>query len=122
MQTQLYTKVKVFVNGSPLSEEADVRLSRHSGLNPVHTIAGFKGFSTGSPFLEIDVTNAVPNADFEYDPGADQENPNFVQITLQAAGRTLTSVGGIMGDDLSWSVNAESKLAFKFYGEFAQWL
>lgn len=121
-QAQLYTKVLVYINGNLLTENADVRLTRNAGLLPVNTTyKGFAGFTQGAPFIEIEVGNAVPLDHFEYNPGADEGNPNFVNITLVAAGQTLTSDGGILGDDLSYAINTESKLNFRFHGEFADW-
>ena len=121
-QAQLYTKVQVYVNGALLTENADVRLTRNAGLLPVNTTyKGFAGFTQGAPFMEIEVGNAVPLAGFEYNPGSDEQNANFVNLTLVAAGQTLSTDGGIMGDDLSYAVNSESKLNFRFHGEFADW-
>lgn len=121
-QAQLYTKVFVYINGSLLTENADVRITRNSGLLPVNTTyRGFAGFTQGAPFIEVEVGNAVPLAGFEYNPGQDEQNANFVNITLVAAGQTLSSDGGIMGDDLSYAINTESKLNFRFHGEFADW-
>jgi hypothetical protein len=121
-QAQLYTKVLVYVNGSLLTENADVKITRNSGLLPVNTTyRGFAGFTQGAPFIEIEIGNAVPLAGFEYDPGTDEQNANFVNLTLVAAGQTLSSDGGIMGDDLSYAINTESKLNIRFHGEFADW-
>jgi hypothetical protein len=128
-QAQIYTKVTVYVNGNLLTENADVRLTRNAGLLPVNTTyKGFAGFTQGAPFIEIEVGNAVPLAGFEYNPGPDEDDVangggfDFVTLTLVAAGYTLTSDGGIMGDDLSYAINTESKLNFRFHGEFADWL
>lgn len=121
-QAQLYTKVTVYVNGALLTENADVRVTRNAGLLPVNTTyKGFAGFTQGAPFLEIEVGNAVPLAGFEYNPGEDEQNANFVNLTIVAAGQTLSSDGGIMGDDLSYAINTESKLNFRFHGEFSDW-
>lgn len=144
-QIQLYSKVQVIIGNSlgtfqgNLSEYADVKITRNSGLLPVDTAAkGFAGFTPGAPFLEIEVGNAVPNADFEYNSGSDQiggaggvdVGPNTqaipaftpIQMTLVAAGRTLTSDGCIMSDDLSYAINSEAKLNFRFRGEWADWI
>jgi hypothetical protein len=127
-QAQIYSKVLVYINGSLLTENADVKLTRNAGLLPVNTTyKGFAGFTQGAPFIEVEVGNAVPLAGFEYDPGQDEDDVvnnggfSFVTITLVAAGQTLTSDGGITGDDLSYAINTESKLNFRFHGEFADW-
>ena len=123
MQAQLYSKIKVYINGSLLTEEAEVKLTRNSALLPVNTVnKGWAGFAVGAPSIEIEVTNAVPDAGFEYNSGPDQIGANFVQICLQAAGKSLVSNGGIMGDDLSHAVNSESKMSLRFHGEWADFI
>lgn len=122
-QQQLYTKIKVYANGNLLFEEAEIKLTRNSGLMPVNTTAkGFAGFSQGAPFIEADISGVVPDKGFEYNAGPDMQNANTVELTFVAASSTLTSKGGIMGDDISHGVNAESKLNIRFHGEFADWI
>jgi hypothetical protein len=121
-QLQTYTKVTVYYNGALLTEEASVKVMRNSGLNPVSSVAkGFCGFSKGAAHLEIDVTTNVPDAGFEQDVGADMDQGNTVEITILAAGKTLTSVGFVQSDDLDHATDSASKLNFKFYGEFSTW-
>lgn len=122
-QIQLYTKVDVYINNSLLTQNASVKLTRDAALLPAHnTSKGFAGFTQGAPFLQCEVDNIVPLAGFEYDPGNDEQSSNIVTLTLVAAGSTLTSDGGITGDDLSYAINAQTSFNFKFYGEYAQWI
>lgn len=120
-QPQLYSNAKVYVNGQLLSEEASVSVTFHSGLNPVFTTSkGWSGHSQGSPYLEISVDNAVPDAGFEWDPGAAMAEGQFVKVSVQAASAVLTATCSVIQADFSHSVNNESKLSIRFQGEFAQ--
>ena len=120
---QNYSKGKIFINGNELTESADFKLNRNASLMPQNTMAkGFAGFSQGASYCEIEVTNCTPNAGFEYDSGADQDQSNIVLISIQCSGKTYSSRGGITGDDLSGGVEAATKLSFKFHGEFSQWI
>lgn len=119
---QLYTKAQVYVGGSLLSEEADVSVKRMTGAQVVKTVAkGFAGLSPGAPMLQVSISNAVPAVDFEYNPGTNMLDLDVVEITVFAAGRTLTSKGFVTDDNFSHAVETQSKLAFEFTGQFADW-
>lgn len=119
---QLYTKASIYKDGSLLSEEADLTVKRMTGAQVAKTVAkGFAGLSPGAPMIQISVTNAVPATDFEYNPGSNMANLDVVEITVFAAGRTLTSKGFITDDNFSHAVETPSKLSFEFTGQFADW-
>lgn len=83
---------------------------------------GLAGATQGAPLCQIDVGNAVPAVGFEYNPGTDGKTGNFVVLTLALDdGSTYTSEGYLTGDDLSFAVNSESKLNFRFEGELSDW-
>lgn len=120
---KLYSKVFVYINGSLLTENADVKLTRHAGIAPVSTLfLGYAGPMQGSQFIEIEIGNAVPNAGFEFDPGLMESSGGPVNITLAAANATLSSDGNILEDNLSYAINNETKLEIRFHGEFANWI
>jgi hypothetical protein len=119
---QKYTKATVYWNGTLLSEESSVTVKRMSGAQPVKTTAkGFAGMSPGAPMMTVSVENAVPTADFELDPGAVMENLDDGELTIFAAGRTITSKGFITEDNFSHAFESQSKLSFEFTGQFANW-
>ena len=121
-QVQLYTKVFIYINNSLLTQNANVKLTRNAALLPAHnTYQGFAGFTQGAPHLEIEAGNIVPLAGFEYNPGPDELNSNIVTVTLVAADQTLTTDGGITGDDLSYAIDNHTVFNFHFYGEYADW-
>ncbi|MRG98210.1 hypothetical protein [Polyangium spumosum] len=119
---QQYSKAVVYVNSLLLSEEASVTIKRTSGSQPVKTVAkGYAGESPGSPMTEITVSNAVPSADFELDPGPYLNLVEIVEVTVFAAGRTLTVKGSIIDDNFSHAVDSEAKLEFNFRGGPGSW-
>lgn len=119
---QKYTKATVYWNGTLLSEESSVTVKRVSGAQPVKTTAkGFAGMSPGAPMLSISIDSAVPSSDFELNPGPIIENLEDGEITVFAAGRTLTSKGFITDDNFTHAVESQSKLSFEFTGQFADW-
>lgn len=130
-QLQIYSKVSVSVNGQKLAEYADVKLTRTSGVLPVNTVAkGFAGATQGVRFCEIEVGNAVPSAGVEgvvASLGSKQLSTTPVTLTLyldspttSGGGKSFTSDGFILGDDIAFAVNSEAKLNFRFHGTFDQ--
>lgn len=122
MALQLYTLASVYINGQLLSEEARVTVDRETKSQEVATVAkGFAGLSPGAAVTNITVENAVPAVGFEKDMSTIMKQLQVVELTIFAAGSTLTSKGFIISDNFSHAVNSESKLDFKFIGEFATW-
>lgn len=120
--TQQYTNATIYVDGSLLSEAASVQVTRNNNDQPVTTIArGFAGVSKGAAVTEITVESAVPSADFELNPDKYMETSKEVEVTVFAAGRTLTSKGFIMSDSFQYGVNQSSSLSFQFMGGPAKW-
>lgn len=121
-QSQLYSLAFVTVNGKLLTEEADVTVNRNTGAQPVNTVAkGFAGVSQGAATVEIDVTNAVPSADFELDAGPFMESLQDVEIGVIVAGKQMIAKGFILSDTFAHGVGKESSYSFKFHGAFAKY-
>lgn len=119
---QRYTKAVVYINGSLLTEESTCTVKRTDGGNTVKTVAkGFAGRSPGAPMTAITVKNAVPSADFEFNPGAFMGNTEEVEVSVFAAGKTLTATGFITSDNFQHGVEAAAELEFEFEGGFADW-
>lgn len=119
---QQYSKAIIYVNSNVLSEEASVTIKRSSNSQPVKTTAkGYAGESPGAAMTEITVTNAVPAIDFEFNPGIFINELDNVELTIFAAGRTLTVIGSIIDDNFSHAVDSEAKLEFSFRGGPSNW-
>lgn len=122
MSTQLYTLCEVYIDGSKLSEETSVRINFDSKAQIVYTVArGFAGVSPGAKMITVTVDNAVPQATFEYDPAHKISTLQVVELTLFAAGKTLTSKGFILSSSFQHATNSASSLSFEFSGEYAEW-
>ena len=127
MSLQLYSQIEIFVNGSKLAEEAQISIERNTNAQVVNTVAkGFAGMAPGAAIMTIRVTNAVPSAGFEMNPGnfmgmSSGGALGVVELTFFAASQTLTTKGFITTDSLSHSVGAESKIEFTAMCEPADW-
>lgn len=120
---QTYTKAVVYINGNLLTEESNCTVKRESGGNAVKTVAkGYSGRSPGAPMTMITVKNAVPSADFEFNPGAFINNTVEVEVSVFAAGKTLTVVGFIISDNFQHGVDAAAELEFEFEGGPSDWV
>lgn len=125
MALEVYTLATVYVDGALLTEESSVTVDRDARMQEVNTVAkGFAGMSPGAPIIRIDIENGVPARDFELNPGKYFVNPadiQVVEVTIFAAGRSLTTRGFITKDNFRHAVNAEARLSMNFIGEPADW-
>lgn len=116
---QIYTLAYVTVDGKLLTEEGSVTVNRATNSQAVNTVAkGYAGESPGAPTVEIQVTNAVPAADFELNAGEVMRTLKTVEMGIIAAGKQLKAVGFIVSDSFKHSVNSESAYDFTFRGGF----
>ena len=131
MALNLYSIGEIYINSQFAMQEASMTFSRKTNSQAVLTVAlGYAGESPGAPMCEVEVTNAVPSAGFEIDPGkfmgstggGAQTALQPVQFTLFVAGKTLVFKGFIIEDSFSHAVNSEAKLNFKARGEFSLWV
>ena len=121
-QNQLYTLAYVLVDGAILTEEASVTVNRATNSQPVNTVAkGYAGESPGAQSVQIQVSSAVPSADFEMNPDKYMVGLKEVEIGVLVAGKQLTAKGFIIEDSFKHSVNSESMLDFTFRGSMAKY-
>lgn len=117
---QLYSNAYVTIDGKLLTEESSVSVEKKSGLNPVFTVAnGFAGMTQGASTAEISVDNAVPSADFEFNPDSYMRTGSVVEIGVIMAGRQSVFKGFITEATYGHSVNDASKLSMKFMCRFS---
>lgn len=118
--TQLYTLAYCTVAGALLTEHASLTVNRATNSQAVNTVAkGYAGESPGAAMVDIQVTNAVPSADFEMNPGPYMKSLEAVEIGVICAGKQLVAKGFIISDSFKHGVNAEATLDFSFRGGFA---
>lgn len=122
MADQIYTSLECYINGGKLAEATSVKISRTTKAQQVDTLSrGFAGMSEGAKMITVSIDNAVPSADFELNPGAFMTSLKVCELTLFAAGRTLTSKGFVIDDNFSKATNSPSSLSFEFVGAWADW-
>lgn len=118
----LYSLAYVLVDGAILTEHASVSVNRATNSQVVNTVAkGYAGESPGAASVEIQVSSAVPSADFEMNPGKYMKALKEVEIGVLVAGKQLTARGFIISDSFKHSVNNESTLEFTFRGSFVDY-
>lgn len=119
MSVQLYSSAFATINGKLLTEEASITVTKSSGLNPVFTVnKGFAGMSQGAATAEIDIDNAVPSADFEFNPDSFMQEGSTIEIGIIMAGRQTVFVGFITSATYAHSVNQEAKMSMKIMAGF----
>lgn len=122
MALQLYTNALIYVDGTLLAEAQQLTVDRETNAQNLLTIAkGFAGLSPGAPMCMISFENAVPSASFELNPGPFMAKLVVKEISIFAAGSTLTTKGFFVSDNFGYAVNSESKLSAKLVCEFADW-
>jgi len=135
---QIYSQAEVYINGSKLAEEASVTVTRNTSAQKQYTLArGFAGMVAGPSDIEIKVTNAVPSAKFEINPGSFMGmGPNTdtnrggssvggllqLEVTIYAASSALHTRGFLVSDNFSHAVNAASSLEFSLVCDPADWV
>ncbi len=116
---QLYTLAYCTADGKLLTEEASLTVNRATNSQAVNTVAkGYAGESPGAATIEIQVTNAVPAADFELNAGPFMKSLKSVEMGVIVAGKQLVAKGFIIQDSFKHSVNSESNYDFTFRGGF----
>ena len=120
---QLYAQAAVLIDGLFLTQESSVQVARATNSQAVNTVAlGYAGESPGAPMVEIEVSNAVPSADFELNPGKFMKRLQEVEIgILGPGGKQLTARGFIISDNFQHAVNSASSLSFNFRGKMQDW-
>jgi hypothetical protein len=117
---QLYSLAYVTMDGALLTEEASVSITRNLGSQAVSTVMkGYAGECPGASMVEIQVTNAVPAAGFEFNAQGKMQSFVPAEIGLIVGGQTIQVKGFIISDSFKHSVNSESTYEFTFRGQFA---
>ena len=123
MANGIYTLAAVYIGSTLLMQEQQVSVTRDTKSNPVSTVqGGYQGESPGAPMMELAVDNAVPAADFEFDPGLLMQPLTPATFVLRAAGRSLTTQGFIYSDTFTHGTNQEAKISFRARASFAPWV
>jgi hypothetical protein len=124
MQLALFTKLRVYVNGTLLFRESSVKASFHSGLIPTFDVnSGFAGVTQGAGFVTATVEQIVPAGGPVLLVEGFMNNAQVVTISLLTnSGSSFTSDGFCMNSDIQHGTNSETKYSFEFQGETGEWL
>ena len=119
---QLYTLIYALMNGSLLSEEASVSLSRETGSSPAKTVPkGYAGETPGAPMSELQISNMVPAAGMEFDAGQSMATMTPIEMGLLSHKKQLTFKGFIINDSIKHSASGEASYDFTVRGVFSKW-
>jgi hypothetical protein len=123
LQLALFTKLRVFVNGSLVFRESSVKANFHSGLIPTFDVnSGFAGVTQGSGFITATIEQIVPAAGPVLLTEGFQNNAQVVSLTLMTnTGSSFTTDGFCMNSDITHGTNGETKYSFEFQGETGEW-
>jgi len=123
MQLALFTKLRVYINGSLIFRESSVKATFHSGLIPTFDVnSGFAGVTQGASFSTATVDQIVPAGGPVLLTEGFQLNAEVVTLTLMCnSGTSFTADGFIMDSDIQHGTNAETKYVFNFQGESGIW-
>ena len=120
---QQYGLLFVTVDGPLLAQEQDVTVHRATNASPNNTVPlGYAGDSPGAGMVTIDVVNAVPAADFEFNAGKKMLAlaPAAVFV-IGPGGKTLKSQVNIFEDTTQHGVNKAATYSFRCRGPLSDW-
>jgi hypothetical protein len=121
-ESKLYSNILVHREGSLLTEENQVRISRDFANKEIVTVArGFAGIVKGAAITRVNIQNAVPAKGVEYDPGPDGASATPKTYTFIRGNQQLTGKFIVMNDESSHQANGESTLNYDLVGPPTQW-
>ena len=109
MQLALFTKIRVYFNGSLIFRESSVKATFHSGLIPTFDVnSGFAGVTQGAGFVTATVDQIVPAGGPVLLTEGYQVNAQVGTLCLMCnSGTSFTTDGFVMSSDISHSTNGE---------------
>lgn len=111
----LYSILLGVVGGNLLAEEQEIDFTRTANAQQVDTVVkGFAGLSPGSPMLEVDITNAMPQGGFEFDAGPYIASLTAVPVQVVGpGGKTMKGDAFIIQDQGRHGVNQQARYSFR---------
>ncbi len=122
MAQERYTGIGFDVRGQRTLQSMEVTIDRDTNAIEQHTLAlGLAGFSPGVPKMTVQVTNGIPSAGIEYDPGADMRALTPVPFTAHIDGQFMTFKGTVIKDSTKKGTDSAATLAFTVVADLADW-
>lgn len=114
---QIYERGSVFFANQLLVECVSFTVKADPKLNPISTMQkGFAGVSPGAEMTEVEVTEALPRAGFDYDALRAIQGVEVVDFVCFLGAKKLASKGFISGLDLTSGVDKGAEVKFNFMG------
>jgi len=114
---QIYDRGAVFFDGKLLVECVSFTVKSDPKLNPINTMQkGFAGVSPGAEQTDIEVTEALPRAGFDYDALAALQGNDVVEFVCYLGSKKLKCKGFISGLDMATGVDKGAEVKFNFMG------
>lgn len=118
---QAYARIKVFVDGTELTQITSLRVRTDSGLQPVNLMnEGLGGFTEGSGLVTIEIGYAIPIGGQEYKFQQKTADREFVTIQIIAGGETWIGTGKFDTSEFSQSVGANAEGTATWMGPLAR--
>lgn len=120
MALQNYARLKVFVDGTELTQVTSISMQTQSGNQVVNLLnEGLGGFTEGSGMVTIEIGYAVPIGGQEHKFQQKCANKEFVTIQLVQGAEQYTGVGKYDSTDISQTAGASVEGRATWMGELA---
>ena len=118
MALEDYATLKIFYDGTPLTQVTSIQKSTESGQLEVDLIeSGLGGFSPGSGRVRISVGYAIPRSGPEKDFDSDSSSGRYVTLQLNQGKKFYIGQGKVMDTSASQSAGANTEGSFEWTGE-----
>ena len=114
---QTYDRGSVFLDNQLLVECVSFTVKADPKLNPISTMnKGFSGVSPGAEMTEVEITEALPRAGFDYAALQRLQSVDVVEFVCFLGAQKLKCKGYISGLDLASGVDKGAEVKFNFIG------
>ncbi len=121
-ETKTYSNLLVFRQGSLLTEENKITITRDFANEGVTTTArGWAGTAKGAPTTKVEINNWVPAKGVEYDPGPDGESSELIDWTFIRGAQQMTVALVVKNDGTDHAAGSAAGLSFSLEGGPSRW-
>jgi hypothetical protein len=114
---QDHARLPVFFNQQYLEEVTDVRVRTDSGQQPVETLEGLVGFTSGSGRVEITISFAIPIGGTEAEFQENCAEGNYVDMQVGVGAKAYAGRGKVTECEFGQGTNAASEGSLTWVGE-----
>ena len=122
MATQQYSNLLVYRQGTLLTEENKITISRDFANEGVITTAkGWAGTAKGAPTTKVEINSWVPAVGVEYDPGPDGVSARPINWTFIRGAQQMTVALVVKNDSTDHAAGSTAGIAFSLEGGLSEW-